>query len=102
MTALTYLSCATGPAKVFIWLSNFATLIAMLSWITICITYVQFYKALKKQGVDRNTLPYKSPFQPYLAWGTIVYFTIIILFNGFYSFTPWNVQTFLSTYIGIP
>lgn len=102
VTPLTYLSCSTGPAKVFIWLANLGTLIALSSWIAICVTYLRFYKALKSQGVDRDQLPFKSPFQPYLAWYTIIYFSILTLFNGFYSFTPWNVETFLTTYIGIP
>lgn len=74
----------------------------MSSWLAICVTYLRFYAALKIQGVDRDQLPFKSPFQPYLAWGTIVYFSLLTLFNGFYSFTPWNVETFITTYIGIP
>ena len=24
------------------------------------------------------------------------------MFNGFYAFTPWNVKSFLTAYIGIP
>lgn len=99
---LTYLSCATGPAKVFIWLANLGTLVALTSWMAICVTYLRFYAALKVQGVDRSDLPFRSPFQPYLAWSTLTFFSILTLFNGFYSFMPWNVETFLTTYIGIP
>ena len=102
LSTLTYLSCGTGAAKALIWLANVSTLVAMLSWLTICVTYVRFHAALKAQGVDRAELPFKSPFQPCLAWGCIVYFTILIIFNGFYSFTPWNVDNFVTTYIGIP
>jgi yeast amino acid transporter len=102
ITSLTYLSCGTGAAEAFIWLGNLSTLVAMLSWTTICITYVRFHAALKAQQVDTAELPFRSPFQPYLAWGCIVYFSILITFNGFYSFTPWNAQTFVSTYVGIP
>lgn len=101
-TTLTYLSCASGPEKVFIWFGNIGTLVAMLSWMTICGTYLRFHAALRKQGVNRDNLPFKSPFQPYLAWVSMVYFGILVVFNGFYSFTPWNVETFLSTYVGIP
>jgi len=32
----------------------------------------------------------------------MIYFSILTLLNGFYSFSPWNVETFLTTYIGIP
>lgn len=68
----------------------------------ICVTYLRFYAALKAQGVDRDQMPFKSPFQPYLAWSTLVYFSVLTFFNGFYSFMPWNVETFITTYIGIP
>jgi amino acid transporter len=63
---------------------------------------VRFYVALKKQGVNRDDLPFKSPFQPYLAWGTITFFVILMVFNGFYAFTPWDTDTFLSAYITVP
>lgn len=57
---------------------------------------------MKAQGIDRNTLVFKSPFQPYLAWGALMYFSMIILFNGFYAFTPWATQSFITSYVGIP
>ena len=101
-SALAYLSCSAGPATVFIWLNNIGTLVALFAWVSVCITYLRFYAALKKQGVDRDTLPFKSPFQPYLAWGTTIYFTILLIFNGFYAFAPWNTENFISTYITVP
>lgn len=99
---LTYLSCSTGPAKVFIWLANLGTLVALTSWMAICVTYLRFYAALKAQGVDRDQMVFKSPFQPYLAWSTLIFFSVLTFFNGFYSFMPWNVETFITTYIGLP
>ncbi|EXJ77827.1 AAT family amino acid transporter [Capronia epimyces CBS 606.96] len=102
LTGLTYLSCSAGPVKVFIWLGNISALVSMFSWLTICITYVRFYAALKKQGVNRDDLPFKSPFQPYLAWATMVFLAVLMLFNGFYAFTPWDTDTFISTYITVP
>lgn len=35
--------------------------------------------ALKAQGVSRDTLPYKAPFQPYGAW-IALFFTFLITF----------------------
>jgi amino acid transporter len=54
--------------------------------------------------VDRNTLVFKSPFQPYTAWFALIYFAMIILFNGFHIFTKgkFTVQDFITAYIGIP
>ncbi|KAL9621944.1 MAG: hypothetical protein Q9160_003606 [Pyrenula sp. 1 TL-2023] len=53
-------------------------------------------------GVDRNTMVFKSPFQPYLAYGALIYFAMIIVFNGFYAFAPWAVDDFITSYVGIP
>lgn len=57
---------------------------------------------MKAQGVDRNTLVFKTPFQPYTAWISLIYFSIIIVFNGFYAFLPFKSQSFVTAYIGIP
>ena len=56
------------------------------------------------QGVSRDTLVFKSVYQPYTAWFALIYFSIIILFNGFAVFTKgnWSVADFLVAYINIP
>lgn len=75
-----------------------------MTWASVCVAYLKFYGALKAQGIDRNTLPFKSVWQPYAAWFGLVYFSIIIVFNGFAVFIRgnWNVSNFLVSYIGIP
>jgi amino acid permease len=40
----------------------------MISWTAILYTSLRWHKGLKVQGIDRNTLPYKAPFQPYLSY----------------------------------
>jgi amino acid transporter len=103
ISLLTYLSCGNGGANaVFAWFQNLTTIASLFTWVSICIAYLQFYKALKAQGIDRDTLIFKSPWQPYTCWAALIYFTIIIVFNGFYAFTPWDVTNFLTAYIGIP
>jgi yeast amino acid transporter len=39
-------------------------------------------RALKAQGVDRNSLPYKAPFQPFGSWFALVSTAIITIFKG--------------------
>jgi amino acid permease len=39
-------------------------------------------RALKAQGIDRNTLPYKAPFQPYASWFALIFTGIVLFFNG--------------------
>ncbi|KAK1774268.1 amino acid permease/ SLC12A domain-containing protein [Copromyces sp. CBS 386.78] len=104
--ALTYLSVDSngGAAKAFGWFQNLTTIASLFTWCSICVAYLQFYKALKAQGISRDTLVFKSRFQPYTAWFALIYFAMIILFNGFAVFIKgnWNVSDFIAAYIGIP
>lgn len=122
ISLLTYLSCNSGANVAFQWFQNLTTIASLFTWVSICVAYIRFYAALKAQGVDRNTLVFKSSFQPYTAWFCLFYFSIIILFNGFYSFgevvsdadgntvlTPegyperaFNINDFATAYVGIP
>lgn len=42
----------------------------------------RFMKALKAQGMSRDDLPYKAPFQPWGSWFALVATGIITLFKG--------------------
>ncbi|KAK3935078.1 amino acid permease/ SLC12A domain-containing protein [Diplogelasinospora grovesii] len=103
---LTYLSVDKngGAAKAFEWFQNITTIAGLFTWCSICVAYIRFHKALEAQGIDRDTLVFKSAFQPYTAWFALVYFAVIILFNGFSVFIDgnWNVSDFVAAYIGIP
>jgi amino acid transporter len=105
ISGLTYLSVRSGgPSLVFGWFQNLTTIASLFTWCSICIAYIQFHKALKAQGVDRNTLVFKSRFQPYTAWFAFWYFAMIIVFNGFDVFvgehhSHWNVT---GTYPPLP
>ncbi|KAM7186133.1 putative proline-specific permease put4 [Rhypophila sp. PSN 637] len=103
---LTYLSVDKngGAAKAFQWFQNLTTIASLFTWCSILVAYLRFYKALEAQGINRDTLIFKSPFQPYTAWASLIYFSIIILFNGFAVFIDgnWDVTDFIIAYIGIP
>ena len=102
ISLLTYMSCSAGSSTVFTWFQNLVTIANLFTWMSISIAYIQFHKALIAQGVDRNTLVFKSPFQPFLAWFSFFYFAMITLFNGFYTFKPWSINDFATSYVGIP
>lgn len=96
------MSCSSGSATVFTWFQNLTTIASLFTWTSVSIAYIQFYKALKAQGVDRRTLVFRSPFQPYTAWFSLIFFTVIILFNGFFTFGPFLRDSFITAYVGIP
>jgi amino acid transporter len=103
LSVLTYLSVSNGAKTVFGWFVNLVTIAQLFTWVSICVCYLRFRSALISQNVDRNTLIFKSHFQPYTAWFALCYFSVIIVFNGFTAFIPtFNVQNFLIAYINVP
>ena len=102
ISLLTYLSCSSGPNVVFEWFQNLTTIANLFTWMSVCVAYIRFHAALKAQGVDRNTLVFRSPFQPYTAYFALFFFAIITVFNGFYVFSPWSTDSFVTAYVGIP
>lgn len=59
----------------------------MISWFCILWTYTRWYKGLKLQGIDRKTLAYKAPFQPYLSYYGMTVAMIVLIFGGFTAFS---------------
>lgn len=102
------MSVSSGSSTVFTWFQNLTTISTLFTWVSVCIAYVKFHSALKIQGIPRNTLVFASPFQPYTAWFSFAFFTMVIIFNGFYTFPnasgskPFDVNNFITAYVGIP
>jgi yeast amino acid transporter len=103
-SGLAYMSASAGATTVFNWFINLGTISTLFNWCSISIAYLRFRQALAAQGVDRNSIHFKAPFQPYTAWFALCYFAMIIIFNGWELFTKgnWSVQEFITAYIGIP
>jgi amino acid transporter len=99
---LTYMACTTGSNMVFIWFQNITTIASLFTWCSICVASIRFHKAMQVQGIDRNMMVFRAPFQPYTAWISLFFFAVIIVFNGFYAFAPWDIESFFTAYIGIP
>ncbi|KAF5381028.1 hypothetical protein D9615_003914 [Tricholomella constricta] len=100
--ALVFLNVRSSGAKVFTWFVNLVSTAGALTWMCIAYCHIRFMKALEAQGMSRNDLPYKAPFQPWGSWFALVATTIITLFKGFDTFIPFKVDTFITSYIGIP
>jgi amino acid transporter len=101
---LSYLNLGNRSSEVFFWISNLSAVSTLIVWASVSYTYVCFYRGLKHNGIDRNTLPFKSPLQPYLAWFSICFCLIVAFFNGFDAFFPgrFSAKTFIPPYIDIP
>ena len=47
---LAFLSVSSGSNQAFVWLSNLSALSSLIGWISICVCYLRFKKALAVQG----------------------------------------------------
>ncbi|KAH6962388.1 amino acid permease/ SLC12A domain-containing protein [Ilyonectria sp. MPI-CAGE-AT-0026] len=99
---LAYLNVSSSTSEVFNWFINLTNTAGFTSWICCSIILLRFRMACKAQGV--TDLPFQSKLQPYAAYLCLVFFTILMLLNGFSVFFPgqWSASVFLTAYIGIP
>ncbi|KAJ2974576.1 hypothetical protein NQ176_g5982 [Zarea fungicola] len=104
ISLLVYLNVNNASAEVFFWISNLSAVSTLIVWASVAYTYLRFYHGLRHHGVDRDTMPYKSPMQPFLAYFAIIFCLFIALFNGFDAFFPgkFSAKSFLPPYIDIP
>lgn len=67
------------------------TLSLTLVWSSIALqSYLFFYQGLKSQGLSRDNLHYKAPYQPYLSYFGLAMLSLIILMCGFDIFLHGN------------
>ncbi|KAK5698000.1 hypothetical protein LTR97_006960 [Elasticomyces elasticus] len=101
---LSFLAAAKGHAgTVFGYFANMTALCGMISWACILWTSIRWHNGLKAQGIDRNTLAYRAPFQPYLSYYGITVAVTVIIFGGFSSLIHgFHTSPFITTYFPIP
>ncbi|KAI0101425.1 proline-specific permease [Hypoxylon sp. NC0597] len=100
---LAFLNVSNSGAQVFQWFTNISTISGFIAWIVIMITYIRFRKAMEHHGL-LDSLPFRTPLQPYATYVVLFIITILTLTNGFQVFFPsqWSVSSFLAAYITIP
>lgn len=100
--SLGFLVASSSAYVIFGYLVSAVTMFGALTWISILSSFIAFQRAMKAQGISRDTLPYKAPFQPYLSWFALVFTVLLAIFKGFDAFMPFAYKSFITNYIGIP
>ncbi|KAJ3995630.1 general amino acid permease AGP2 [Lentinula boryana] len=102
---LSFLQVSNNSAVVLQWFVNLVTASQLLNYAIICFTYLRFYKALKVQGISRDTLPHKSFWQPFSAYYGFTGTIVMAFVGGYTVFLPgrWDIPSFFFSYtmIGI-
>jgi yeast amino acid transporter len=97
---LAFLQTSNSSAKVLTWLVYLITACQLLNYFATALTYRHFYSALKHQGVDRNTLPYKGKFQPYTSYIAMFFTALMLFLLGYDLFITggWDILYFFLDY----
>lgn len=98
---LGFINVSTTGAVVFNWFLNVTAVAGFITWTCILISHLRFMAACKVQGISRESLPYKAPFQPYLSYFGLFFNVLIIFTQGFTAFIPWDVANFFAAYISL-
>ena len=98
---LAFLNLSKNGSVVFNWLLNITAIAGFITWALINICHIRFMKALAYNGVDRKSLPYEAPLQPYLSWFGMFFNILILLTSGFTVFIEWNTSDFFAAYVSV-
>jgi amino acid transporter len=108
---LAFLVADQNAYSVFIYFTQSVTICGSLSWISILSSHIAMMKGMRAQGISRDTLPYKAPFQPYLSYFALCFTVILTIFKGFDAFIhspnaaktkKWDYKSFITHYIAVP
>lgn len=83
-STLSFLAATSNASAgtVFGYFANMTSNCGMLSWSAILFTAIRWNKGLKTQGIDRKTLPYLAPLQPYLSYYGFIVTIVVVFFSG--------------------
>lgn len=97
---LAFLQSSNSSAKVLTWLVYLITACQLLNYFSTALTYRHFYAALKQQGIDRDTLPYKGKFQPYTSYVAMFATALMLFLLGYDLFITggWDILYFFLDY----
>lgn len=101
---LSFLSVKNNTAVVFERMLSVCASTGLIVWSGMCLSFIRFYYGLRLRPdiINRNdeNYPYRSPFQPYLAYFGMIAGFIIVILSGFLVFIKgkWSTLHFISSY----
>ena len=102
--SLGFMTLSSTASTVFDWLQDLVSITTLTNWLTILVTYLRFYYGCKKQGISRDSLPWRTPLQPYITWASLIMLSLLLVTGGYATFIhgEWDTETFVASYINIP
>ncbi|MDO4887842.1 MAG: amino acid permease [Actinomycetaceae bacterium] len=98
-----FLTSLLGDGGAYTWLVNVSGLAGFITWMGIAWSHYRFRKALTAQGYDASVLPFRARFYPFGPIIALVMCAIVIVGQNYEAFRGnSDLETFLSSYIGLP
>ncbi|KAJ5623815.1 Arginine permease CAN1 [Penicillium lagena] len=99
---LGFMNVSSKATTVFNWLLNMSAVAGFILWGTLNLCHIAFMRALKARNMSRDMLPYKAPWQPFLAYYGLFFNVLIALTQGFTAWIPaFDVSGFFAAYISL-
>ncbi|KIW37820.1 uncharacterized protein PV06_09805 [Exophiala oligosperma] len=95
---LAMMGADSGANEVLHYFIDLCTICGQFNYMCVCVTYVHFYYGMKRQGVSRDTLPYKARFQPYGACIGATAAVVMMFLLGFDIISPFSIKWFFLDY----
>ncbi|RDW66407.1 putative carnitine transport protein [Coleophoma cylindrospora] len=97
---LSFLQVSNNAAVVLSWFVNLVTASQLINFSVMAYTFIHWKRACDAQGLDRDTLPHKSFWQPFSAYYALTGCFIMTFVGGYTVFLPgqWDIPTFLFSY----
>lgn len=101
LACISFLVASNSAVEVFYWFVDLTTTALILTYSMMLIVYFGWYRACKAQGLDRNTLPFKTPYAPYTPAIALGLGCLAMIFVGFDVFDPFDVRGFITSYFAL-
>lgn len=87
-----------GSGEVWAWLQSIVGLSNLISWWVIGVISIRFRRGMAKQG-KTHELIFPNWTYPWGPWIVVIFGAVIILIQGWTTFSPWDRLAFVQSYL---
>lgn len=102
ITCITFLVSSNSAVEVFYWFVDLTTTGLVATYTMMIVTFIGWYHARKTQRLCETSLHYLAPLTPWCAYLACFLGVVALIFIGFDTLVPFNVQGFVTSYFCLP
>lgn len=101
-----YLNLNSTGVQVYNWFASLVSIATFMGWLTMFVTHIGFRRAIKAQGIDWKTLPFKAPGAPYVQYIALALVIFCMACEFYLAVSPFgekpSAKAFFSVYLAFP